>query len=279
MLTAEQIAEFEREGFVLVPGLLEPSERERYNARFLDIAAGNAPPDMTVMRDVMVAKGVVTPKTPVHGINKIMNLETDPILFDYVRHPAILAIARRLTGEPAAGEASPVADAGGSADATRAGSMSVQGKRLYTISTNVFNKPPGIDGRHPLHQDLRYFRLRPASGIVGVWTALSPCTRESGCLAVIPRSHRGPLLGHEDPDWEYVNRAFYGVADVDRDSRRHIEMAPGDTLFFHPLLVHGSGRNRTDGFRRAISVHYASAECTTPERDWKTGPHVRAIND
>ena len=251
MLTEEQVAEFHREGFVLVPGLLEPAEQERYNARFLDIANGNAPPDMTVMRDVMVVKGAVTPKTPLHGINKIMNLETDPILFDYARHPATLAIAQQLTGD----------------------------RRLYTISTNVFNKPPDIDGRHPLHQDLRYFRLRPASGIVGVWTALSPCTRESGCLAVIPRSHQGPLLGHEDPDWEYVNRAFYGVTDIDRDSRQHIEMAPGDTLFFHPLLVHGSGRNRTDGFRRAISIHYASAECTTPGRDWKTGPHVTFIGD
>ena len=38
-------------------------------------------------------------------------------------------------------------------------------------------------------------------------------------------------------------------------------MAPGDTLLFHPLLVHGSGRNRSDGFRRAISTHYASADC------------------
>ena len=38
-------------------------------------------------------------------------------------------------------------------------------------------------------------------------------------------------------------------------------MQPGDTVFFHPLLLHGSGRNRTSGFRRAISAHYASAEC------------------
>jgi phytanoyl-CoA hydroxylase len=38
-------------------------------------------------------------------------------------------------------------------------------------------------------------------------------------------------------------------------------MQPGDTVFFHPLLLHGSGRNRSDGFRRAISSHYAAAEC------------------
>ena len=27
------------------------------------------------------------------------------------------------------------------------------------------------------------------------------------------------------------------------------------------LLLHGSGRNRTSGYRRAISCHYASATC------------------
>ena len=38
-------------------------------------------------------------------------------------------------------------------------------------------------------------------------------------------------------------------------------MDPGDTLFFHPLLVHGSGFNRTENLRRAIAVHYASSHC------------------
>ena len=30
----------------------------------------------------------------------------------------------------------------------------------------------------------------------------------------------------------------------------HLEMGPGDTVFFHPLLIHGSGMNRTNGFRK-----------------------------
>lgn len=248
MLTAAQLRQFDDDGFVLVGELVDAGECARYHARFLEIAAGDAPDDMTVMRDVMVVKGAVTPKTPVHGINKIMNFQSDPVLYDYARLPGLLEIARQLAGEA-----------------------------LYTISTNVFNKPPDVDGRHPLHQDLRYFRLRPPGGIVGVWTALSPCTRESGCLAVIPGTHRGPLRDHGDPDWEYVNHAFYGVSDVNAGARVHIEMAPGDTLFFHPLLVHGSGRNRSDDFRRAISVHYASADCTTTGRDWKTGAHVRRV--
>jgi phytanoyl-CoA hydroxylase len=38
-------------------------------------------------------------------------------------------------------------------------------------------------------------------------------------------------------------------------------MEAGDTVFFHPLLIHGSGANKTKGYRKAISCHYASQEC------------------
>lgn len=38
-------------------------------------------------------------------------------------------------------------------------------------------------------------------------------------------------------------------------------MEVGDTVFFHPLLFHGSGENRSQGYRRSISCHYGSAKC------------------
>ena len=59
------------------------------------------------------------------------------------------------------------------------------------------------------------FTLRPAEKIVATWTAISPCTRENGCLAVIPGSHRGPLRRHGDPDWESVNYGFFAAEDID----------------------------------------------------------------
>ena len=254
MLTPEHRSAFRETGYVLLPGFVDGDARARYDARFVDLACRRAelPDGMIVMQDVMVAKGAVQPTTPLHAVNKLLNFEGDPVLFDYARNSRMLAMVRDVVGV--------------SPDSP-----------LYVISTNVFNKPPGVDGRHPLHQDMRYFRLRPADGIVGTWTALAPCTRETGCLAVVPGSHRSGLRPHGDPDWDYVNHAFYGVRDVDRAQRVHIEMQPGDTLFFHPLLIHGSGRNRSAGFRRAISAHFASPRCTTEGRDWKTGRHVRAV--
>ena len=48
---------------------------------------------------------------------------------------------------------------------------------------------------------------------------------------------------------------YHGIQDFDPSSPRvHLEMGPGDTVFFHPLLIHGSGMNRTNGFRKVVCV-------------------------
>lgn len=38
-------------------------------------------------------------------------------------------------------------------------------------------------------------------------------------------------------------------------------MKKGDIVFFHPLLVHGSGINKSNGYRKSMCCHFAAAEC------------------
>jgi len=60
-----------------------------------------------------------------------------------------------------------------------------------------------------------------------------------------------------DPEWEYVNKYLFGAEEVDLGAHTHLPMERGDTLLFHPLLLHGSGHNASAGFRRAISTRCA----------------------
>ena len=53
---------------------------------------------------------------------------------------------------------------------------------------------------------------------------------------------------------------YHGVKDFDPNAPMvHLEMEKGDTVFFHPILIHGSGMNRTKGFRKVtdggLNIH------------------------
>lgn len=44
---------------------------------------------------------------------------------------------------------------------------------------------------------------------------------------------------------------YHGIKDYDASvPLLHLEMNAGDTVFFHPLLIHGSGANHTNRFRK-----------------------------
>jgi phytanoyl-CoA hydroxylase len=236
-LSTEQLDQYRRDGFLVIRNHLDEENVRRWRDRLVEIVTGRAERSkrMLVMKDVMVAKGAVTPGNELEAIAKVQDYEGDPVLDTYAHDERVLEVMRDLIGD-----------------------------EIMSIHTMLINKPPNVDGRHPLHQDLLYFPFRPADLIAASWTALEPVTRENGCLVVVPGSHRGELHRHGRPDWEYVNVAYLGAVDVDDqiEKRLHLEMAPGDTVFFHPLLLHGSGRNRTSAFRRAISAHYSSVEVT-----------------
>lgn len=229
----QEKAFYEEHGYVIVPGLFDAASLARWNQRLEQVIDGSVPPapNMLVMKDVMVAKGKVKPGTRAEAIAKLQDFEEDPVLFSYSTDQRLLDCAESLIGP-----------------------------NLITLHTMLINKPPNVDGRHPLHQDIIYFPYRPGDKIVGTWTALEKVTRENGCLVGIDGSHRLPILQHENPQWEDLNLGYFGAKGFGPDAQRvHFVMEPGDTLFFHPHLVHGAGRNRTQGFRRSILTHFCDA--------------------
>ncbi|GJQ84171.1 hypothetical protein Trydic_g15401 [Trypoxylus dichotomus] len=127
----------------------------------------------------------------------------------------------------------------------------------------LINKPPDANrdtSRHPLHQDLHYFPFRPADRICASWTAMERIDERNGCLFAIPGSHRGVLYPHVYPE-NVKNKAYHGVYGFENVPKVNLVMEKGDTVFFHPILLHGSGPNLTKGFRKAISVHFADSNC------------------
>lgn len=235
-LTDEQIKFYEENGFLVIRNLVPKSDLEKYRKRFEQICRREVEvPGMTLMRDIAIAKSEFVADQK--AVTKIQTWHTDEVLWDYCCLPQIVDYVECFLGPD-----------------------------ILAMHTMLINKPPDpgkLSSRHPMHQDLYYFPFRPADRIVCAWTAMEKVNRDNGCLVVLPGTHKGKLLQHDYPEWEGgVNKLYHGVRDYSPDHPRvHLEMEAGDTVFFHPLLIHGSGANRTQGFRKAISCHYSTGLC------------------
>ncbi|XP_037703813.1 phytanoyl-CoA dioxygenase, peroxisomal-like [Choloepus didactylus] len=236
VLTLEQRQFYEENGFLVIKNLVSDADIQRFRNEFEKICRKEVKPmGLTVMRDVTIAKSEYIPSEEV--VSKVQDFQEDEELFRYCSLPEILKYVECFTGPD-----------------------------IMAVHTMLINKPPDSGkktSRHPLHQDLHYFPFRPSNHIVCAWTAMEHIDRSNGCLVVLPGTHKGPLKPHGYPAWEGgVNAMYHGIQDYDRNNARvHLVMGKGDTVFFHPLLIHGSGRNKSQGFRKAISCHFAGAGC------------------
>ena len=237
ILNQNQLDDYDKKGFIVVKNLVSDQSLEKFRTRFQKICAEKIRiPGMTVMKDVSIAKSEFVEGEK--AITKVQDFCYDDELFEYCCLPEIVQYVKDLIGP-----------------------------NLMAMHTMLINKPPDtglLTSRHPLHQDLYYFPFRPANRIVASWTAMEDINQQNGCLVVIPGSHKTELLKHDYPKWEGgVNKMYYGIQDIDIKKAKlvHLIMGKGDTVLFHPLLIHGSGTNRTNGFRKAISCHYAASEC------------------
>ncbi|KAF1755647.1 hypothetical protein GCK72_012097 [Caenorhabditis remanei] len=242
VLSLEQKQFYQKNGYVLVRKCIGREELNKYEERFNAICESKVKPpaSMLVMKDVSLAKKV-TPDS-IDAITKLQDFCDEPVLFSYCEHPRVTDVVRDLIG-------------------------SSPESRIQAMHTMLINKPPDtgkLTSRHPMHQDLIYFPWRPADLTICAWTAMEKINKKNGCLQVVPGTQTQPLKEHDYPDWEGgVNKAYYGIKDYDLSlPREYVEMDAGDTVFFHPNLFHGSGANRSDGFRKAISCHFANYDHT-----------------
>ncbi len=135
--------------------------------------------------------------------------------------------------------------------------VSILGPDVDCFQSQFIFKNPGVIGQ-PWHQDSHYFQfdLQPQ---VGVWIALSRATEENGCLWVLPGSHREPIHEHVPDHRPEANAGYLEIVDHDFSAAVPVLMDPGDVLFFHSYLMHKSSDNITDYRRAALVLHYGRA--------------------
>jgi phytanoyl-CoA hydroxylase len=164
---------------------------------------------------------------PSPDYRKIEKLELDPLFREWMANPLFERIARALIDGPIA---------------------------LYRAV--LFTKGAGGGTQLPWHQDGGAFWGVDRPPLLQLWTALDDCPPDSGCLEVLPESHRGGL---QTPEGGVIVEAALRAAAAE-ERRVAIPARAGEALLIHNHLWHRSGVNRTGRRRSALSICLMSAE-------------------
>ena len=138
---------------------------------------------------------------------------------------------------------------------------SLIGGDIMLFGTSLFSKK-GNDPRFvSWHQDSAYYGLEPHDEVTA-WVALTPATRENGCMRVMPGSHRGPDFDHDETyDPENLLARGQTIRGLDDDKAVYMELEAGEYSVHHERTAHGSLANRTDGPRVGVAYFYMPAHC------------------
>jgi ectoine hydroxylase-related dioxygenase (phytanoyl-CoA dioxygenase family) len=141
------------------------------------------------------------------------------------------------------------------------GAERLLGGEVYHYHSKLTMKRPQGGGAWDWHQDYGYWYSNGClfPDLLSVAIAIDGATRENGCLEVLRGSHHlgrldhGRVGGQTGADPERVAEAMKVLEHV------HCEMAPGDALFFHCNLLHGSAQNRSPRPRNLLLCCYNKA--------------------
>lgn len=149
------------------------------------------------------------------------------------------------------------------------------GPSISLWSTVLFIKAPSSGSFVSWHQDATYMALA-SDNHVTAWLALSPSTLDSGCVSVIPGSHRDGMRQHVDTfgDDNILTRG-QEVQGVEARDAVHLELQPGQMSLHHPWLVHGSQPNRSSDRRIGIAMQSYMGDDVRPVRGEHFVTHVR----
>jgi ectoine hydroxylase-related dioxygenase (phytanoyl-CoA dioxygenase family) len=132
------------------------------------------------------------------------------------------------------------------------------GDEAYHYHSKMIMKDARVGGAWTWHQDYGYWYqngvLTP--NLTSAYIAVDRATRENGCLQIIRGSHKVGRIEHQLTG----DQAGADQVRVEEILKRyelvHVDMEPGDVLFFHANMLHRSDQNRSDHPRWSMICCY-----------------------
>lgn len=231
-LSAEQVACFHRDGFVVVDQIIDAPAVALAKARYAALFAGEFESGL-IPDEVNWRAGVSSPE----ATRQICNgWKGDRYIASIVLEAAIGRACARLGNWP--------------------------GARIN--QDNLFWKPPG-GSAVGFHQDSAYEDWVVPADMVTCWIALDDTTAAGGTVEYIRGSHRWGSAGmieefHGPADPTREMRAAAARAGVESPEHVPVVVPAGGGTFHHGRVWHGSQVNRSEKDRRSLVAHCMSSE-------------------
>src|SRR5262249_29398821 len=166
----------------------------------------------------------------VEGYLKIKGHLAAPWLVDLARHPTIVDAVEDLIGPD-----------------------------ILLVGASFFAKNAHDPRFVSWHQDSAYFGLKPNEEVTA-WVAFTPSHTGNGCLRVMPRSHVGDNMRHEER-MERNNMLARGqtILEIDESRAVDIVLEPGQFSLHHEKTAHSSKPNISDDRRIGLAFFYIPA--------------------
>ncbi|HEX9568528.1 MAG TPA: phytanoyl-CoA dioxygenase family protein [Rhodospirillales bacterium] len=155
----------------------------------------------------------------------------------------------------------------------------VLGSDVMVWGTSLFVKEARDRAFVSWHQDSTYWGLSKPD-VVTVWIALSPATRASGCMKMIPSSHAWDQIPHRDTfdARNLLTRGQEIEVEVDEANAVFLELQPGEASLHNIRTVHGSEPNRADDRRIGVAVRYIAPHVQQMSAEGDSAWLVRGVD-
>ncbi|MET3807640.1 ectoine hydroxylase-related dioxygenase (phytanoyl-CoA dioxygenase family) [Nakamurella sp. UYEF19] len=238
-VSPETVRTYQREGVVLVRGVLSPAE----------VAAAAGAIETVLASPSSLAQVASGPTDPGSFTEDFRRWNDVPAIADLATLSQVPRIAAELMGSPTV--------------------------RLY--HDHVLVKEGGTTQRTPWHQDQPYYNVDGRG--VSAWIPVDPIPEAGCLELVATTHRGPWLMPRTfmagEAKW-FPEGTLEELPDIEHDrdafSIRRYEMEPGDAIYFDFLTVHGAPGFPFSGRRRVLSLRYLSESARHAPRRWRTSP-------
>jgi hypothetical protein len=139
------------------------------------------------------------------------------------------------------------------------------GPRATLSSDNAVLKPSRIGGVTPWHQDEAYNNTQFYQEQITIWIALYDTTPANGAMSFIPRSHKLGILRHRLHGGAREANSIECCGEFDPTTAQVCPIPAGGMTIHHGRTIHGASRNLSDKPRLGYILNYTNPPEARPE--------------